>query len=79
MAKEDMGKAMLLFRLVDYYEANNQDSAVYYSEKSKTLSDSLKFDKGLYRYYERSAIVSFTKGDYGKAMEQQKTALAIAR
>ncbi|OBX25262.1 tetratricopeptide repeat-containing sensor histidine kinase [Gelidibacter algens] len=78
-AKEDTGKAMLLLRLADYYETNNQDSSVYYLEKSKALSESLKFEKGLYHYYEQSAIVSFTKGDYGKAMEEQKSALALAR
>ncbi len=78
-AKEDTGKAMLLLRLADHYETNNQDSSVYYLEKSKALSESLKFEKGLYHYYEQSAIVSFTKGDYGKAMEEQKSALALAR
>ena len=78
-AKEDTGKVMLLLRLADYYETNNQDSSVYFLEKSKALSGSLKFVKGLYHYYEQSAIVSFTKGDYGKAMEQNKRGLGLAR
>jgi len=78
-AKEDTGKAMLLLRIADCYETNNQDSSIYFLEKSKTLSESLKFVKGLYHYYEQSAIVSFTKGDYSQAMEQQKMGLALAR
>lgn len=78
-AKEDTGKVILLLRLADYYETNNQDSSVYYLEKSKTLSESMKYLKGLYYYYEQGAIVSFTKGEYGKAMEENSKALNLAR
>jgi len=78
-AKEDSGKAMLLIGIADYYETNNQDSAVFYLEKSKLLSENLHFKTGVYKYFERSAIVSFTKGNYSKAMEESNSALAVAR
>ena len=77
--KEDTGKVMLLLRMADTYEANNQDSSVYYLEESKKLSDLLGFRRGLYHYYAQSVIVSFTKGDYDLAMKQSNDALIIAR
>ena len=76
-AKEDTGKAMLLLRIADSYEANNQDSSIYYLEKSKQISDGLHFKSGIYHYYEQSAIVSFTKGDYNLSMVQSNSALEI--
>jgi signal transduction histidine kinase len=78
-AKEDTGKVMLLLKIAGTYEANNQDSSIYYLEESKRLSGLLKFRKGLYHYYAQSVIVSFTKGDYDLAMKQSDDALAIAR
>jgi len=78
-AKEDTGKAMLLLRIADSYEANNQDSSIYYLEKSKAVSDGLKFKIGIYHYYAQSAIVSFTKGDYNLSMSQSHSALDLAR
>jgi len=78
-AKADTVKVNLLLRIANVYEASNQDSAVYYLEAVKQLSVGLKYDKGLYHYYERSAIVSFTKGQYDLAMKQSNEALRIAR
>ncbi|MBI5856998.1 MAG: sensor histidine kinase [Sphingobacteriales bacterium] len=78
-AKEDTGKVMLLLKIANTYEANNQDSSVYYLEEVKRLSILLKHTKGLYHYYERSAIVSFTKGNYDLAMQQSTDALRTAR
>ncbi len=78
-AKEDTLKVMLLLRIADLYEANNQDSSIYYLEKSRALSKSLNFLKGTYHYYEQSAIVSFTKGDYNLSMSQSNSALDVAR
>ena len=78
-AKEDTNKVKTLLRLANYYETNNQDSSVYYLEKSKDLSTSLKFIKGIYYYYAQSSIVSFTKGDYDKAMEENYKGLNLAR
>lgn len=78
-ARSDTGKAMLLLHIADSYETNNQDSADYYLEKSRSLSESIKFTKGLYHYYSQISVVSFTKGDYSNAMEQSKKGLALAR
>ena len=78
-AKEDTGKVMLLLRIADTYEANNQDSSIYYLEESKQLSGQLKFKKGLYHYYAQSAIVSYTKGNYDQALLQSNEALFAAR
>ncbi|MBS1633182.1 MAG: sensor histidine kinase [Bacteroidetes bacterium] len=78
-ANEDTGKAILLLRIADYYETNNQDSANIYLQKSKILSERLQYKKGLFHYYEQSAIVSFTKGEYSGAMEKSIRALALAR
>ncbi|MFI5133092.1 MAG: ATP-binding protein [Chitinophagales bacterium] len=78
-AKEDTNKVRTLLRLAKYYEANNQDSSIYYLEKSKALSESLKFISGFFEYYQQLSIVSFTKGQYDKAMEENNTALGLAR
>jgi two-component system, NarL family, sensor kinase len=78
-AKEDTSKVLLLLSLADAYETNNQDSAIYYLEKSKRLSDSLSYLDGVYLYFEQSAVVAFTKGDYTKAMDYSKNALSLAR
>jgi len=78
-AKEDTGKVMLLLRIADAYETNDQDSAILFLEEAKQLSDLLEFRRGLYQYYAQSAIVSFTKGEYELAMEQSNQALVLAR
>jgi len=79
VAKEDTAKARLLLKLADVYETNNQDSCRYYLEEAKRLSSLLKFDRGLYLYYEQVMILSFTKGEYDSAMEQSGHALELAR
>ncbi|MGZ8557385.1 MAG: tetratricopeptide repeat-containing sensor histidine kinase [Chitinophagaceae bacterium] len=78
-AKEDTNKVKTLLRLAKYYETNNQDSAIYYLEKSKDLSESLKYVKGVFHYYDQKSIVSFTKGDYERAMEENNKGLDLAR
>lgn len=78
-AKEDTAKAMLLLTIASNYETNNQDSSIHYLEKSRQLSESLHFTKGMYHYYNQIAIVSFTKGDYSKAVEQNRKGLDLAR
>jgi len=78
-AKEDTGTAKTLLQLARYYETNNQDSSIYYLERSKILSESLKFIKGIYYYYQQSSIVSFTRGEYDKSMEENNKGLQLAR
>ena len=78
-SKQDTARVMLLLDIADTYETNNQDSSVYYLEKSKQLSESLGFSKGLYQYYHQSAVVSFTKGDYTTAVDQNNKGLSLAR
>ena len=78
-AKEDTVKARILLNLADVYETNNQDSSRYYLEEAKRLSSSLKYDRGLYLYYEQLMILSFTKGEYDSATEQGGRALEFAR
>ncbi len=79
VSQKDTSRVMLLLRIADTYETNNQDSSIYYLEKSKKLSEGLNFKMGLYHYYEKSAIVSFTKGNYDLAMKQSNKALEEAR
>src|SRR5690348_12315114 len=78
-SNEDTGKVNILLVLADTYETNNQDSSLYYLEKVKALSDQLKFTRGLYKYNEQSTIVSFTKGEYQKAIKYGEEALNLAR
>lgn len=78
-SREDTGKAMLLLELADTYEYNNQDSSIYYLELSKKLSNELNFTRGLYKYYERSIVVSYTKGEYQNALKHGEEALKMAR
>jgi two-component system, NarL family, sensor kinase len=78
-AKEDTNKVKILLRMAKYYEASNQDSAIYYLENAKTLSESLTYVKGIFSYYDQKSIVSFTKGNYELAMEENHRGLELAR
>src|SRR5947209_15982498 len=77
--KEDTVKVRLLLNVADSYETNNQDSCRYYLEQVRQLSSSLKYDRGLYLYYEQLMILSFTKGEYDSAMQQSNSAMAFAK
>jgi two-component system NarL family sensor kinase len=78
-AKDDTAKVLLLLDIADTYETNFQDSSLYYLEKSRKLSELLGFSKGIYQYYKQSAVISFTKGDYTTAVEQNNKGLIQAR
>ena len=78
-SKEDTNKAIVLLTLANLYETNNQDSAEYYLQKGKVLSEALKFDKGIYYYYQQGTVLSYTKGNYTKALEEANKGLDIAR
>lgn len=79
ISKDDTAKAMVLLTLGSWYETNNQDSSAYYLKKGKALSESLKFERGIYYYYQQSVVLSFTKGNYDKAMEESIKGLELAR
>ncbi|MBL7725121.1 MAG: sensor histidine kinase [Chitinophagaceae bacterium] len=79
VSKEDTSKAMVLLTLASLYETNNQDSAEYYLQKGKALSEALKFDKGIYYYYQQGTVLSYTKGNYTKALEESNKGLEMAR
>lgn len=76
--KEDTNKVRTLYRLAMNYEKSNLDSATLMLEKLRELSASLKYDQGLYLYYERATVVSFTNGDFEKALKESKKGLEIA-
>lgn len=76
--KEDTNKVRTLYRLAMNYEKSNLDSATLMLEKLRELSASLKYDQGLYLYYERTTVVSFTNGDFEKALKESKKGLEIA-
>ena len=78
-AKEDTGKAMILLTLSSWYETNNQDSSAYYLNKGKELAESLKFDRGIYYYYQQGTVLFYTKGEYNKALELSIKGLELAR
>ena len=79
VSNEDTGKAMILLTLGSWYETNNQDSSAFYLEQGRRLSEKLKFHKGIYHYYRQSTILSYTRGDYTKALELSYKGLDIAR
>lgn len=76
---EDTNRVQTYFYLARYYEKNNLDSATYYLQLLKELSDKLSYERGHYRYYERMAVVSFTNGLHNKALEESKEGLRLAR
>ncbi|HMT75357.1 MAG TPA: sensor histidine kinase [Chitinophagaceae bacterium] len=79
VSKEDTSKAMVLLTLASWYETNHQDSSAYYLKKGKILSEALKFDRGIYYYYQQSTVLAFTKGNYENAMEESILGLDLAR
>ena len=78
IAKDDTSKVMLLLKIADLYETNQQDSAIYYLEQVKALAERLKFTRGIFKYYEQRSIVSFTTGNYTQSLEYNTHAMAIA-
>src|SRR6187549_3626785 len=78
-SKPDTNKVILLLRLADYYETNNQDSCAYYLNESNALITSLNYLEGSYLYHEQRAVLFFTKGDYTKSLEESKIGLVEAR
>ena len=78
-AKEDTSKVMLLMKLGSLYEANNQDSATYYLEQGRVLSEKLNYLNGLYHYQNRKTILLYTKGEYKAAMGEAQKGLLLAR
>lgn len=78
-SKDDTSKVMLLLTLVNLYETNNQDSSEYYLQQGKVLADALKFDKGIYYYYQQGTVLSYTKGEYSKALDESNKGLEMAR
>jgi two-component system, NarL family, sensor kinase len=78
-SNEDTGKAMILLTLGSLYETNNQDSAAFYLLKGKSLADALKFDRGIYYYYQQATVLSYTKGNYSKALDEAYKGLEMAR
>ena len=78
-SKNDTNKVQTLYRLAFYYEMNNTDSSKYFLRKTKALADSLNYTKGKYLYFERSAVVAYTSGNYTDAMEYSNNGLAPAR
>jgi tetratricopeptide (TPR) repeat protein len=76
---DDTSKVLILIRLSDLYETSKQDSSLYFLERVRELSEHLNYQRGLFKYYQRSAITYFTKGDYKRSMEQSNKALVIAK
>lgn len=78
-SKDDTSKVMLLLTLANLYETNNQDSSNYYLQQGKNLADALRFDKGIYYYYQQGTVLSYTKGEYSKALDESNKGLEMAR
>lgn len=78
-AKEDTAKAMMLLSIGALYEANNQDSAAFYLEKGRILSEKLNYLKGLYHHQNQKTILLYTKGMYKEAMVEAQKGLQYAR
>jgi len=78
-SKPDTSRAMLLLTLASWYETNNQDSSAYYLQKGKELAESLKFDRGIYYYYQQGAVLAYTKGSYEEALSLSVNGLVVAR
>ena len=75
----DTQRVMLLLRLADQFESNQQDSARHYLEAAKKLADALQFTKGQYEYFAQSVILMFTVGEYEKALQESGEAMRLAR
>lgn len=78
-SKPDTGRAMLLLTLASWYETNNQDSSAYYLQRGKELAESMKFDRGIYYYYQQGAVLAYTKGNYEEALNLSVNGLVVAR
>ena len=76
---EDSNKAKTLYHLAMIYEKSDLDSATFYLEKLRSLSQKLNYLRGQYLYYERMTVVSFTNGDFTRAMEEARKGLSLAK
>ncbi|MFT4153198.1 histidine kinase [Parafilimonas sp.] len=77
--KQDTTACNSFYKLALYYQMNNQDSSQYYLDKLKALSQKINFTKGLYKYYEQSVVLDFTKGNYNQAVSHSDSAILFAR
>ncbi|RYZ48942.1 MAG: sensor histidine kinase, partial [Sphingobacteriales bacterium] len=76
---QDTNRVNTMYRLAMYYERNNLDSATYFLETLRKLSEKLSYERGGLMYHERTAVVAFTNGDQVKALKSSEAGLALAR
>src|SRR5688572_26428031 len=58
---QDTNRAKTYYHLAKYYEKNDLDSATLFLQLLEKLAKTLSYDRGRYLYYERMAVVSFTR------------------
>jgi two-component system, NarL family, sensor kinase len=77
-AKDDTAKVRLLNKIGNFYKSNKFDSALYYFEASKKLSEKLTYQEGILSYYLNVKDPLVQKGEIEKfiALSTQGSLLA---
>ena len=78
LAKEDSNKARLLNSMARYYINSKSDSALYYLEAAKKLSEQLNFAPGLINYYINASATYNAIQQYETGLILNKKSILIA-
>lgn len=76
-APEDTAKVETYLLYGEFFETANPDSAVYYYEKARELSEHLHYQKGIATYISYYVFVLLNHGEYEKALALNLQALDI--
>jgi two-component system, NarL family, sensor kinase len=78
-AKEDTAKVRLLNKIGNFYKSNKFDSALYYFEGSKKLSEKLGYQEGILSYYLNVKDPLVQKGEIEKFITLSAEGLLLAK
>jgi two-component system, NarL family, sensor kinase len=78
-AKEDTAKVILLNKIGNFYKSNKFDSALYYFEESKKLSEKLRYQEGVLNYYLNVKDPLVQKGEIEKFIKASKLGFELAK
>ncbi|HEY0740232.1 MAG TPA: sensor histidine kinase [Chryseosolibacter sp.] len=78
-AKADTNKVWLYISLGQQYETNDPDSALILYESALTLSEELKYMRGMISYYTNATYVYNLKGMYDTALQLNLKSVELAK
>lgn len=76
--RKDTDYVAACFKYGLFYEGINNDSAIYYYERARRISDEIKYVNGQIRYYDYRSMVYMIESNYDTALMLMDTAYKMA-